>query len=46
MDAIRVVVQVAEATLSATSSKAAQRGCRPVILVIIAGIVVTTIIEP
>jgi hypothetical protein len=45
MDAIRVVVQVAEATLSATSSKTAQRGYRPVILVIIAGIVVTTIID-
>jgi len=44
MDARRVVVQVAEATLSATSSSAVQRGCRPVIVVIIAVVVVTTII--
>ena len=45
MDVISVVVQVAEAMLSATSSKAAQRGCPPVILVITAGIIVATIID-
>jgi len=44
MYARRVVVQVAEAMLSATSSSAAQRGCRPVVAVIIAVVVVTTII--
>lgn len=38
-------VQVAEATLSATSSKADQRRCRLVIRVITAGIIVTTIID-
>lgn len=45
MDARRVVVQVAEATLSAANSNAAQRGCRSVIAVIIAVVVVTMIID-
>ena len=44
MDARRVTVQVAEATLSAASSSPAQRGCRPVIVVTIA-VVVTMIID-
>jgi hypothetical protein len=47
MEARRVAVQIAEATLSATNSSAVQRECRPRIVVGIIVIVVlgTTIID-
>ena len=46
MEARRVAVQIAEATLSATNSSAVERECRPSIAVgIIAVVVATTIID-